>query len=186
MSKELKTNPLTGLIGIWKGKKGTDLAPKPKKDENNPYFETLVFETVNINIENAEEQQLTAVRYHQTVTEIESGDISHDETGYWIWDKNNNTITCAFSIPRGLSLIAGGTYKKDSNDEIIFQVASQTDDKDWGIVQSPFMKKKAKTLAFKRQLTLLGKTLSYSQLTTIDIYGKIFDHTDDNTLVKVE
>lgn len=36
MNKKIKTNPLIGLIGIWEGDKGVDLAPKPKVDENNP------------------------------------------------------------------------------------------------------------------------------------------------------
>ena len=57
MSIEKKTNPLIGLIGTWVGDRGTDIAPKPIIDENNPYYETLEFEVVDIDIENAEEQQ---------------------------------------------------------------------------------------------------------------------------------
>jgi hypothetical protein len=84
MTESSNKNPLLSLIGTWEGDKGTDLAPKPIEDENNPYYETLTFEAVDIDIENAGKQQLIAVRYHQIVTEKASGDISHDELGYWI------------------------------------------------------------------------------------------------------
>lgn len=184
MNAESKQNPLSGLIGVWEGDKGTDLAPKPEEDETNPYYETLVIEEVDMEISNAEEQELLAVRYHQTVHEKETGEMSHSETGYWIWDTQTDTIMCSFSIPRGVSVLSGGTFEKNENGEVLFRVSSHADDPEWSFVQSPFMKKKAKTLAFKRELKLSGNTLSYEQETTVDIYGKIFAHRDTNTLNK--
>ena len=100
-------------------------------------------------------------------------------------DNLSDTIMCAFSIPRGVSLLAGGTYEKSADGETTIQVSSKLDDPDWGIVQSPFMKEKAKTLAFKRELKLSGNTLSYTQETTVEIYGRTFAHSDNNTLTKV-
>jgi len=185
MNENKRSSPLTGLIGIWKGDKGIDLAPKPEEDENNPYYETLTIEPVDIEIENAEEQELTAVRYHQIVREKANDEVSHSETGYWIWDNNEDTIMCAFSIPRGVSLLAGGSYIKADNDKLVFNVKAELNDPNWGIVQSPFMEKKAKTLAFTREFRLSGNTLIYSQESSLDIYGKLFSHTDDNTLTRV-
>lgn len=186
MSDELNknANPLAGLIGTWKGDKGTDLAPKPIEDENNPYFETLTFEVVDIDIENAGEEELISVRYHQTVTEKESGDISHDETGYWIWNKNKNEIVLAFAIPRGVSVVAQGSIQNNEN-EIIFNVSANLDTINPGIVQSSFMSKNAKTTNFKRELKISGNTLSYSQETTVDIYNKTFNHEDMNELTRI-
>ena len=184
MSENGVKNPLLGLIGTWKGDKGTDLAPKPEEDENNPYYETLVIEAVDIEIENAEEQELRAVRYNQIVREKSNDKVSHDETGFWIWDKNNQSVMNAFVIPRGVSLLAGGdVYLSDNT--LTFNVASKDGDEHWGISQSPFMKSKAKTLEFKRTLYLNGDQLSYEQITTVDIYGKIFEHKDDNVLFRV-
>ncbi len=185
MSEEIKQNPLIGLIGKWEGDKGTDLAPKPDEDEDNPYYETLVVEAVDMDISNAEEQELTAVRYRQTVHEKETDEMSHSETGFWIWDNNTNAIMCAFSIPRGVSLLCGGTCE-ETNGELSFNVSARADDPNWGIVQSPFMKEKARTLAFKRELKLSGNTLFYEQETTVEIYGKTFAHRDNNTLTRVE
>lgn len=179
-----KNNPLALLIGDWKGDKGIDLAPKPVEDENNPYFETLTFEAVDIDIENAGEEELIAIRYHQSVTEKESGDISHDETGYWIWNKNNNEIVLAFAIPRGVSVVAQGSIQKNEN-EIIISVSANLDAANPGIVQSSFMNKNAKTTHFKRELKISGNTLSYSQVTTVEIYNKTFSHEDTNELIRV-
>lgn len=183
-----KQSPLNRLIGVWKGDKGIDHAPKPDIDENNPYYETLVFEAVDIDIENAGEQELLAVRYHQRVTEIESGDVSHDETGYWIWDEEADTVMLTFSIPRGVCVLANGKAEKTNadSDEIIIKVETDEKTPELGIVQSAFMTKKAKTSHFIREFILSGSTLSYKQITTVDIYGKVFSHEDSNTLTRTE
>jgi hypothetical protein len=128
MNDEKRTSPLLGLLGVWTGEKGIDLAPKPEEDENNPYYETLIIEPVDIDIENAEEQELETVKYYQYIKEIETHDVSHSETGYWIWDKQNDSIMCALAIPRGLSLLAGGEFYKEENGEIVYNVSSNIED----------------------------------------------------------
>lgn len=180
---EENKNPLLHLIGTWKGDKGIDLAPKPDEDERNPFYETLIIEPVDIEIENAEEQELRTVRYYQYVKEIETDDVSHAETGFWIWDKENNTIMNSFAIPRGISVLAGGNVAQNG-DELTFSVSSKSGDAEWGLVESPFMAKKAHTKEFSRVFKVKGNTLTYEQHTKLDIYGKQFDHEDSNTLTK--
>lgn len=183
MSEVIKS-PLAKLIGTWKGDKGIDLAPKPELDESNPYYETLTIEPVDIEIENAEEQELLAVRYNQIVREKANDEVSHSETGYWIWDKNEHTIMNSFSIPRGMSVLAGGEIKL-TDKELQIRVAVKENDPKWGMVQSPFMLKKAKTLSFSREFIVSGDTLKYSQEMVLDIYGKTFSHIDKNTLSRI-
>lgn len=182
----MSKNPLIGLIGTWKGNKGTDLAPKPEEDENNPYYETLIIEAVDMEITNAEEQELTAVRYRQTVHEKETDEMSHSEAGFWIWDNDSGAILCSFAIPRGVSVVAEGGFENSAGGEILFKVSTNPENPGAGIAEASFMAKKAKTLAFKRELKLSGNTLSYEQETTVDIYGKIFAHKDNNTLTKAK
>jgi len=177
-------NPLAKLIGIWKGEMGVDIAPKPEVDENNPYYEILTIEPVDIEIENAEEQELLAVRYNQVIREKSNDKVSHSETGYWIWDKNENTIMNSFSIPRGVSVLAGGKIEINNND-LELSVSVEENDTKWGIIQSPFMLKKAKTLSFTRKFIISNNKLKYAQETVLDIYGKVFSHTDDNILYKI-
>ena len=41
---EVDYGPLAGLIGTWKGDKGLDVSPEPDGKEENPFYETIVFE----------------------------------------------------------------------------------------------------------------------------------------------
>ena len=179
--------PLQVLIGTWQGNMGIDIAPKPDEDENNPYYETLIFEPVDINIENAEKQQLRAVRYHQLVREKSNDKVSHDETGYWIWDIEDNSLTRTFSIPRGVNVLASGVFEKnESAKEIVLDVSAKLNDDNSGIIQSSFMHKNAKTIAFTREMRIERDKLFYTQETIVDIYDKkSFSHTDENTLTRV-
>jgi hypothetical protein len=79
--------------------------------------------------------------------------------------------------------LAGG-YIKRHNNEIIFSVTASLDDEIWQIIQSPFMIANAKTKSFKQTLTLTDSNLSYSETMLVDIYGKEFEHTDQNVLTR--
>lgn len=45
------------------------------------------------------------------------------------------------------------------------------------------MLEKARTTAFKHQVIVGHSQLTYSETTTVDIYGKVFEHTDENELL---
>ena len=89
------------------------------------------------------------------------------------------------TIPRGVCLIAGGTFRESAQaSQIVLEVRAGTEDADWKIVQSPFMRDNAKTLGFRHKISVIGDTLVYDETTVVDIYGKRFDHTDENTLTR--
>jgi len=83
------------------------------------------------------------------------------------------------TIPRGVFLIAGGQA-----DQGEIEVRAAADHPDWGIVQSPFMRDNAKTLEFRHRISVTRNTLDYDETTVLAIYGKRFDHTDKNTLIR--
>ena len=43
---------------------------------------------------------------------------------------------------------------------------------------------KARTTAFTLKVTVDGDRMSYFETTVVEIYGKSFEHTDANTLVR--
>ncbi len=186
MSKntDIDYGPLTGLIGTWKGDKGTDIAPDPDGSENNPYYETITFEAIG-DVTNAESQMLMALYYRQVVRRKSDDKVFHDQTGYWMWDASNGTIMQSLTIPRAVCLLAGGEHTGATNDDgsVTLEVAAKIDDAQWGITQSPFMQDKARTTAFKHRITVGNGKLSYSETTMVDIYGGVFEHTDGNELV---
>jgi len=177
--------PLTELVGIWAGDKGVDIAPEPDGVENNPYYETITFTAIG-DVTNAESQVLSVLHYRQIVKRKSNDKVFHDETGYWMWDAEQQTIMHSLTIPRAVSVLAGGRYngEKSEDGRVKLDVSATVDDKSWQIIQSPFMEKNAKTKAFHHQIIVGDGKLSYSETTMVDIYGKVFEHTDQNELIR--
>ncbi len=177
--------PLQGLIGTFQGDKGIDIAPDKKEGkEENLFFETLTFSEAG-EVVNAEEERVAALHYHQIVTRKKDNAIIHNQTGYWMWNKEKKLLMHSIAIPRGLCLLASGTAHVDEDGEVLLKAVSDIKDANFTIVQSAFLKQKAKTIAFDIKMRLKEKELHYFETTLVDIYGGIFEHTDTNTLKKV-
>lgn len=183
MSDGVDYGPLSGLAGTWQGDKGLDVAPEPDGTEESPYFETLTFEAIG-DVTNAESQVLAVVRYQQIVSRKSDGQVFHDQTGYWMWDAGEGVVMQSITIPRSVCVLAGGRWTAGGGSAVEVSVAARLGDPDWGILQSPFMRDKASTTAFEHTLKLDGDTLSYAETTHLEIYGRSFEHTDANTLVR--
>ena len=181
---EIDYGPLAGLSGSWKGDKGKDESPEPDGIEKNDYTETIHFTPAG-DVDNAETQELTAIHYHLEVHRIPDGKPIHNQTGYWIWDAESQLVMHEFSIPRAVAVIAGGSYRGETDDDgnILIEVSAELGHPDWQIIQSPFMQKNALTTHFSQRLIIGPSRLAYSQTTLVDIYGrKSFTHTDQNEL----
>ncbi len=133
---------------------------------------------------NAESQDLAFIDYRELVQRESNDEVFHDQTGYWIWDKDAALVIHSFVIPRAVAVIAGGRFEHtpDASGPVVLNVRAAVDETDWQIIQSPFMSRKAKTLEFRQTVTIDNGTLTYSQTTVVEIYGKRFEHTDDNEL----
>ncbi len=175
--------PLYQLIGSWRGDKGLDVAPEPNGEDRNAYYDEISF-TPSGAATNAEEQQLVTVRYHQLVRKRKNGKIFHDQIGHWIYEPATGMILHSLSIPRGLCVLAGGKLAQDGA-ETVFEVEATAGSETFGIVQSPFMLQKAKTTAFRMTLKIYGNELHYEETTSLDIYGRQFEHTDGCALIRV-
>lgn len=176
--------PLAQLIGKWIGNKGLDDAPDADANSDLSAFTDEMVFTVAGPAENAEEQNLVSVKYHHVVRKLENGHIFHDQIGHWIYEKSTNIIMHSLTIPRAVCLLAGGEYQED-NGVSIFNVEASAGSETYGIVQSPFMLEKAKTKAFKMNLSVKDNELNYHEVTSLHIYGKDFEHIDKSTLFRV-
>ena len=172
--------PLACLVGQWEGDEGMDISPESDGTEQNPYFETMLFEACG-DVTNAEDQKLSILRYHQVVCRKTTSKVFHNETGYLTWDSRSGIVTQSFVIPRGIAVVAGGTGEMTGSVSEI-SVAAAVDDPDYGISQAPYMRDNAKTLSFSHVLRVEQDSLSYQETTVLDIYGGRFEHTDRNTL----
>jgi hypothetical protein len=183
MSDDSLYGPLAALIGGWSGDKGMDVAPEQGGIEENPYYESITFEAIGT-VTNAETQELAALRYHQLVSRKADRQVFHNETGYWMWDAGQSLVMQTLTIPRGVCVMAGGNHT-ESEGVIELQVHAAAADANWPIIESPFMRDNASTLSFHRLIKVAGDSLSYEETTVLDIYGKRFDHTDQNSLTRV-
>ena len=92
----------------------------------------------------------------------------------------------SLTIPRAVSVLAGGIHNEEKQADgcIVLEVAANINDKNWQIIQSPFMHENARTTNFRHQITVGKSILSYSETTTVEIYGNVFEHTDQNELIR--
>lgn len=175
--------PLHQLIGSWRGEKGLDVAPEPDGEDKHAYYDEITFIPSGA-AENAEEQNLVTVRYHQLVRKRNNGKVFHDQIGHWIYEPATGMIVHSLSIPRAVCLLAGGKLARNG-DETVLDVEATAGSDSFGIVQSPFMLEKAKTTAFRMILKISGDVLSYEETTSLDIYGRQFEHTDGCSLQRL-
>lgn len=180
---EINYGPLKELIGVWKGNNGIDISPEPDGKEENPYYETINFYEAG-DVQNAGMQKLVVLRYHQVVTRKSDDNVFHDEIGYWIWDEANDLVMHSLTIPRAVCVLAGGKATSSSDGKTVLKVEAKVGDLNWGILQSPFMGKNAKTTKFAHKISVGNGKMSYSETTTLEIYGRVFEHTDENELTR--
>ena len=180
----LDYGPLAKFVGTWKTQddEGLDVAPGREGSEvgkgggaASPYYETIRFTPAG-DATNASSQHLTAIFYHQMVFRKSDKKQFHDQVGYLIYDKANQTIYNSFCIPRAVCVVATG--KPDATLTLTAQNV--------GIGQSDYMAANDKTEKFTVTYEVSGNTMQYTQETILHVYGKPFTHTDISTLTRVK
>lgn len=178
-----KLGPLAHLVGIWEGDKGVDIAPADDRTKKqNLYREQIEF--VPMDDVHNHEQHLVALRYKTTIWPKGSQDPFHEELGYWLWDAKRQEVLRCFLIPRGISIIAGGTVLPDATS---YTLEATSGDCTHGILANKFLDEEFKTVRYVCKISCDGKTFSYEQTSTLKLKGseEFFEHTDRNTLQKI-
>jgi hypothetical protein len=178
--------PLAGLAGTWEGDKGTDTAPDDDRvsKEINRYRERMTFAPTGL-VEN-HDQKLYGLRYATTAWRLGAEDPFHEELGYWLWDADASQVLRCFMIPRGVTVIAGGTAEPDAKS---FQLAAEVGSETYGICSNRFLDEQFKTVRYELTFELRdANTIVYREDTVLKIKGQdeLFHHTDENTLVRVD
>jgi len=177
--------PLAGLVGIWEGDRGKDVAPDddPSQKELNDFRERIVFEPTG-EVAN-HDQKMQGLRYSTTAWRLGDDDPFHEELGYWLWDPAAKQVMRCFMVPRGVTVIAGGTAEADARSfELRAEVGSET----YGICSNRFLDEYFKTVRYELAFERVDEnTIHYSENTVLKIKGQkeLFDHTDENTLTRV-
>jgi hypothetical protein len=175
--------PLAPLAGIWEGEKGDDTAPSDDRGtETNKFRERMTFDPFGP--VNNHEQTLYGLRYSTTAWRLGEDNPFHEELGYWLWDANVKQVLRCFIVPRGVTVIAGGTVEPGAKS---FQLSADVGSETYGICSNKFLDKEFKTVHFELQITLHDDgSFSYEEDTQLQIKGqeRLFHHIDKNTLRK--
>jgi hypothetical protein len=176
--------PLAALAGVWEGQKGEDVSPSDDRGtERNQFRERMTFDPMGP-VRN-HEQTLYGLRYATTVWRIGDADPFHEELGYWLWDAQAKQVLRCFIVPRGVSVIAGGTVEPSAKS---FSIAADVTSDTYGICSNQFLDKAFKTVRYELTVTVLeGDRFRYEEDTQLQISGQaeLFHHSDQNTLSRV-
>ncbi|MDX8413038.1 MAG: heme-binding beta-barrel domain-containing protein [Mariprofundales bacterium] len=185
MSKEIIDNlgPLAPLVGRWEGAEGVDIAPGGAGAVESRYRERLLFEPLGP-VENGP-QTLYGLRYSTTAWPLEANDPFHEECGYWLWDAKAGQVMRCFMVPRGVTVLAGGSAKAGDRS---FSMAADVGSETFGILSNPFLDRAFKTVRYELNVDIRDADhFSYAEDTQLQIQKQniLFHHTDSNALTRV-
>lgn len=180
--------PLAALAGTWQGDKGADLAPSTadgpadRGTALSNYRERIELEPIG-RVDN-HAQVLYGLRYRTTAWRVGADDSFHEEVGYWLWDAAAEQVMRCFIVPRGMSVVAGGTAKADANS---FDLQANAGSATFGICSNPFLDREFRTVRYRLHVQVHDDgSWTYTESTQMQLANdKLFDHTDGNTLRRV-
>lgn len=179
LAKQL--GPLASLAGVWEGDKGADVAPSDDRGmERNPFPERLSFAPVKNH-----EQELYGLRYSTVAWRLGEDAPFHEETGYWLWDAATKQVLRCFIVPRGVTVLAGGTVDANATE---FEISADAGSDTYGICSNKFLDREFKTVRYELKITVhVRDSFSYREDTQLKIKGQkeLFHHTDANTVKRV-
>jgi hypothetical protein len=177
--------PLAGLIGTWEGDQGVDVSYsyEAKAVIETRYRETATFNIVG-DVDNGA-QKLWVLDYTTAAIRIGETDVFHTELGYWLWDPARQEVMRCFMVPRGSTVLAGGSCKPDAK---TFSMSAKQGDPGFGVLSNPYLLEKASCTEYNLRCTVEAGTWSYEEDTVLQMAstGGIVHHTDKNTLRKVK
>jgi len=175
--------PLRGMAGIWQGQRGLDVKPKAEGPKKQAYVERMELQPIDPQTNGP--QLLYGLRYHTHVVKPEQIKTYHEQVGYWLWEPATETVIHTLTIPRGMTVMAGG---KASANAMEFELLATEESDNFSICSAPFLDYAFKTVEFRIKVIIHDdSTWTYEEDTVLLIkdVAEPFHHTDRNTLVKI-
>ena len=179
--------PLGPLVGEWEseteGGLDTAFSHSQNKVLGTPYLEKLTFKPFGP-VDNGE-QHLYGLDYKTAMWRGSEDNPFHTEVGYWLWDSATGEVLRGFVVPRGITVLAGGTAAADATS---FTLNAKLGDPQYAIGENHYLAKHASTLSYTVTITFnKNGTWSYDETSMLKMVemDEPFTHTDRNTLKKV-
>ncbi len=175
--------PLAGLIGEWEGNEGLDVSfhNATGRIGETPYREQVTLAAFGP-VDNGP-QHLYGLDYRMAAFRVNEENPFHTEVGYWLWDAESGHIMRCLMVPRGSTLIAGGTAKATDSS---FSLEANVGNEVYGILSGPYLAANARTTKYTCKISVGAGTFAYETCTSyVHSRGGPIAHTDRNTLRRV-
>jgi hypothetical protein len=176
--------PLGGLAGEWEGEGGLDTAFSHKEGKvlGTPYLEKCTMKPFGP-VDNGD-QHLYGLDYRSAMWRGDEENPFHTEVGYWLWDVSTGEVLRGFVVPRGITVLAGGTAGAGAT---AFTLQATRGGSQYSIGENKYLAQKASTLSYEVTVTVGEDTWSYDETTVLQMveFDEPFAHTDHNTLRRV-
>jgi hypothetical protein len=129
-------------------------------------------------------QRLYGLDYRMAAWRGDEENPFHTEVGYWLWDAAAGQVMRCFMVPRGSTVLAGGTAKAT---DTTFTMEATCGDETYGILSNKYLAENARTSKYTCTVTIVdADAWSYDELTTYrHVVGGEIAHRDHNTLRRV-
>ena len=178
--------PLLSLIGTWEGETGVDFSyhHADRGAGDTPFVERATFTSFGP-VDNGD-QHLYGLDYRMAAWRATERDQDpfHTEVGYWLYDPAARQIMRVFMVPRGVTVIAGGTCEPEATS---FELAAELGSTTYGVLDNPYLAEHSSTTGFRCTITIGEGEWSYEEdcILRMDVRDEVLHHTDRNTLTKV-
>jgi hypothetical protein len=177
--------PLSRLVGEWEAAGGLDTAYSHAEEKvlGTPYLEKVTFKPFGP-VDNGR-QHLYGLDYKTAMWRGSEDNPFHTEVGYWLWDAATGEVLRGFVVPRGITVLAGGTAAADATE---FVLKASPDDRNYTIGENKYLTDNASTLSYEVTITLHDDdTWEYAETTMLRMkeIDEPFAHTDHNRLRRV-
>ena len=179
--------PLGPLVGEWEseteGGLDTAFSHSQNKVLGTPYLEKLTFKPFGP-VDNGN-QHLYGLDYKSAMWRGSEENPFHTEVGYWLWDGATGEVLRGFVVPRGITVLAGGTAAANAKE---FTLTAKLGDPLYGICENKYLAENASSMTYEVTITFNDNgTWAYDETTTLKMVemDQPFAHTDHNTMKKV-
>jgi len=176
--------PLGPLAGEWEGEGGLDTAFSHSQDKvlGTPYLEKCTLKPFGP-VDNGS-QHLFGLDYRSAMWRGDEENPFHTEVGYWLWDAATGEVTRGFVVPRGITVLAGGTATADAK---AFTLKAAQGGAQYTIGENLYLAENASTLSYEVTITVGKDVWSYDETTMLRMkeFDEPFAHTDHNSLQRV-
>ena len=144
--------PLDALAGDSESDKGgLDPAFSHSRGEvlQTPYLEKLSLKPFGP-VDHGN-QYLYGLDYKSAMWRGDEENPFHTEVGYWLWDGATGEVMRGFVVPRGITVLAGGTAAADATS---FSLSARPGDLNYSIGENKYLSAHASTLSYDVTITV--------------------------------